>query len=373
MISLLRKKHQITRPSIRKEGTGANAASLLLLLLVAAQPVAQAEAAEGPVLVAANGGQWRRPGATTPAAKRQTPPAKKSVAVASDSKGKLKWRAVRPGTKQVVNRPAPAKAEVHTASPIDTEPAEGSIRQVAAQVEDDLETDPFDDDPTAPSGKAPSGKTPPRAIDPNKDDYETMPEPDQPGKPAGDTPDSLPDDSSIQPVPVPDDNGRLQSEIDQSLSECEMDFEELRNNRLTTWDKSKLGIKVAGTVGLDFPVECVFAKEEFAGRHWTELTYTWKASALCHKPLYFEEEHLERYGHEWGPYLQPVISGAHFFVTIPILPYKMGLEPPNECIYALGHYRPGNCAPYLIDPIPFSWRAALFEAGAWVGGVAIVP
>jgi hypothetical protein len=39
----------------------------------------------------------------------------------------------------------------------------------------------------------------------------------------------------------------------------------------------------------------------------------------------------------------------------------------------LGYYRPGSCAPYYLDPIPLSVRAALFEAGAWVGGVAIFP
>jgi hypothetical protein len=42
-------------------------------------------------------------------------------------------------------------------------------------------------------------------------------------------------------------------------------------------------------------------------------------------------------------------------------------------MYALGHYRPGNCAPYTIDPVPISLRGAAFEAGAWVGGVFIIP
>ena len=80
---------------------------------------------------------------------------------------------------------------------------------------------------------------------------------------------------------------------------------------------------------------------------------------------------LERYGHMAGPWLQPLASCADFFVTIPILPYEMGLEPPNECIYTLGYYRPGSCAPYLLDPLPLSVRASLFEAGAWVGGAFV--
>ena len=66
---------------------------------------------------------------------------------------------------------------------------------------------------------------------------------------------------------------------------------------------------------------------------------------LCHKPLYFEDVQLERYGHMAGPWVQPFVSCADFFLRIPILPYEMGLEPPNECIYALGYYRPGSCAP----------------------------
>jgi hypothetical protein len=100
---------------------------------------------------------------------------------------------------------------------------------------------------------------------------------------------------------------------------------------------------------------------------WPEITYTWKASTLCHKPLYFEQVQLERYGHSWPRCLQPVMSGAHFFSSVAILPYKMGLETPNECIYALGHYRPGSCAPYYIEALPFTWRAAAFQTGAVTG------
>ena len=33
----------------------------------------------------------------------------------------------------------------------------------------------------------------------------------------------------------------------------------------------------------------------------------------------------------------------------------------------------GRLSPYMIDPLPLSVRGALFEAGAWVGGVAIFP
>jgi hypothetical protein len=123
----------------------------------------------------------------------------------------------------------------------------------------------------------------------------------------------------------------------------------------------------------ELPHDCPLGNEVFQKRQFSPITYTWTASGLCHKPLYFEDVQLERYGHMAGPWLQPIASGAHFFATIPLLPYKMGLEPPNECIYSLGYYRPGNCAPYMFDPIPLSARGALFEGGAWVGGFFLFP
>ncbi len=108
-------------------------------------------------------------------------------------------------------------------------------------------------------------------------------------------------------------------------------------------------------------------------RNWVPSTYAWTASALCHKPLYFEEVQLERYGHTAGPLKQPLISGAHFFLNIVALPYKMGINPPLECQYPLGYYRPGDCAPWHIPPVPLSLRGAAAEVGVWVGGIFIIP
>ena len=123
----------------------------------------------------------------------------------------------------------------------------------------------------------------------------------------------------------------------------------------------------------ELPKECPIERETYQPRDFAMTTFTWKASSLCHKPLYFEDVHLERYGHSWGPYLQPLVSGAHFFATVPILPYKMGMYPPHECMYTLGYYRPGSCAPYMLDPIPLSVRGGLAEAGAVLGGVYLIP
>jgi hypothetical protein len=162
----------------------------------------------------------------------------------------------------------------------------------------------------------------------------------------------------------------IEEERQKSADACEQGFEDLREK---TIDKLDIGIAVDGEMGSDFPYECTLELAWHEGRCWEQTTYMWKASALCHKPLYFEDEQLERYGHSFAPCFQPFVSGAHFFCTLPVLPYCMGVEPPCECIYALGHYRPGNCAPYMCNPIPLSPRGAVFQAGAVTGVSAILP
>ncbi len=121
------------------------------------------------------------------------------------------------------------------------------------------------------------------------------------------------------------------------------------------------------------PTECRLPDVDYKPRNWLPIQMSWKASNLCHKPLYFEEVNLERYGHTAGPFAQPVVSTAHFFVNIAVLPYKMGIHPPNECQYALGYYRPGNCAPWIIPPVPLSLRGALFQTAAVGAGIGLIP
>lgn len=116
------------------------------------------------------------------------------------------------------------------------------------------------------------------------------------------------------------------------------------------------------------PELCSVGNQGSATRNWVPQTFTWHASSLCHKPLFFENIQLERYGHTHGPFSQPVHSVAHFFVSLVSVPYQSAMTPANECQYALGFYRPGNCAPWLKDPIPFSLdgtrRQALITTGA---------
>ncbi len=121
------------------------------------------------------------------------------------------------------------------------------------------------------------------------------------------------------------------------------------------------------------PGRCGTGYEPFEERSFIPTQFQWTASGLCHKPAYFEQPQLERYGHSVGPVLQPLISSARFFTDIAILPYKMGIHPPNECQYSLGYIRPGNCAPYMVQPFPWSLRGAAVQAGVVTGAAALVP
>lgn len=137
-------------------------------------------------------------------------------------------------------------------------------------------------------------------------------------------------------------------------------------------DLSDLDLAYIGDVW-NIPLKCGTGNERYDGRAFIPSTVQWKAPGHCHKPLYFEQTQLERYGHDAGPVVQPLLSTAHFFANIAVLPYKAGIHPPNECQYSLGYYRPGNCAPYMVQPIPLSLKGALSQAGFVVGASALIP
>lgn len=106
---------------------------------------------------------------------------------------------------------------------------------------------------------------------------------------------------------------------------------------------------------------------------WPQRTVCWTASCLRHRPLYFEEVNLERHGYSYCCRAQPLISAAHFFATIPALPYKMTVDCPRDCVYTLGHYRPGSCAPWHGERLPCDCRAGAVEAATIVGLIFLIP
>ena len=143
--------------------------------------------------------------------------------------------------------------------------------------------------------------------------------------------------------------------------------QELPLNRLSEADRAY----IAENWGL--PSECLLEQTSPKPRNWAMTTMTWKASNLCHTPLYFEDVNLERYGHTHGPILEPLVQSAHFFGNVLVLPYKMGVHSPHECQYPLGYYRPGNCAPWIRQPVPISAKGALTQAVTMTGLFWLVP
>jgi hypothetical protein len=134
----------------------------------------------------------------------------------------------------------------------------------------------------------------------------------------------------------------------------------------------------SGRYPVDLSTEIPAAAGENAGvgalrQPWSASRLEWAAAELVHQPLYFDDEPLERYGQSVCPLVQPVCSAARFFGTLPILPYKVGLDHPYDCVSTLGYYRIGTCAPCTHQTLPFSWKGALLEGGTWVGLIFLLP
>ncbi len=82
---------------------------------------------------------------------------------------------------------------------------------------------------------------------------------------------------------------------------------------------------------------------------------------------------LERHGQTRRPLVQPLASGARFFLTAPVLPYAMVVDRPCQVRSTLGHFRPGSGAPLLLQRPPLQADAGVVEAGTWVGLIFLIP
>ena len=259
---------------------------------------------------------------------------------------------------------------------LETKAAAGQVRRIAGhdsnhqQVVQTAATepkiDPFGDDDT-PAAKTPAAKSSAkRDGTPFKRAAQAGV---QPGRANGPN-DPFPGDQPLGQKPA-EPPGRL-GPFDEPLTQAPRRGPEPCPSPRDLKPLNQISNKIDAEPG-EFPAECGLGNESFDPRQWSMTTYTWKATGLCHKPLYFEDVQLERYGNTCSPLLQPIISGAHFFATSAILPYKMGLEAPCECIYPLGTYRPGSCAPFYFGPLPISARGALYQTGAVLGLVFLIP
>ena len=111
----------------------------------------------------------------------------------------------------------------------------------------------------------------------------------------------------------------------------------------------------------------------FRGGDFSHTDFHWAASNLRHRPLYFEDAMLERHGQAYCPYVQPFASGARFFLTVPILPYTMTVNPPYPATSTLGYFRAGSAAPILFQRPPMQCDAGVVEAAIWMGLILLIP
>lgn len=152
----------------------------------------------------------------------------------------------------------------------------------------------------------------------------------------------------------------------------------------------ELGIGIGqpnGPSPTDFATPCwdqINSSGPYVGRCWPTFTYQWDSTCLCYQPLYFEEVNAERYGYICNDYcgcccspqncLQSACSAAHFFGTVPCLPYCLVAECPTECVYTLGHYRPGTCGvPWQRNYPSCKPVAAAGTAGIYTGLIFAIP
>jgi hypothetical protein len=105
---------------------------------------------------------------------------------------------------------------------------------------------------------------------------------------------------------------------------------------------------------------------------WQPQPYGWAAPNFYHRPLYYEDANLERYGLHYGR-IQPVRSAAHFFVSTVFIPFQTGVYHPCEHCYTLGHDRPGSCNPAYFSDYPITARAIIHQSLSTVGAVFILP
>lgn len=198
-----------------------------------------------------------------------------------------------------------------------------------------------------------------------------------------DTPLEVATPMPLSPTSILNDRGKLSSKSNEFFKKLTpTDRELLYDGRLPdefgigrTYDYVIDGEKItppeniAGKIFSQEPIE----NYAYGYHHdWYPMVAAWEAPAFYHRPLYFEEVNLERYGNQ-HMHLQPVYSAAHFFANTLALPYKMGVNAPCERIYTLGHYRPGDCNPHDRHGLPFSWRGIIYTGAVYSGIGAAFP
>jgi hypothetical protein len=126
--------------------------------------------------------------------------------------------------------------------------------------------------------------------------------------------------------------------------------------------------ETSGIFSEEVPVD--YVSPEYCGK--PPAAFYRRMSSFRHHPLYFEEVNLERYGYSFG-ILQPAASAAHFFGTIPALPYKMAVCPPCSCRSTCRYPESGRHVPPQCTCPPLRLDAGIVEAGVVAGMVLLIP
>jgi hypothetical protein len=95
-------------------------------------------------------------------------------------------------------------------------------------------------------------------------------------------------------------------------------------------------------------------------RQYPVTTLMYKSANVHHRPLYFEQRSLERYGHHVGNAFQPFLAVGNFYVDLLALPYSIGKSPPWQLQNDEG------LPPAGVPVLPFTGYAPVWDRdGVW--------
>jgi hypothetical protein len=201
----------------------------------------------------------------------------------------------------------------------------------------------------------------------NRGGFATAQDTGQPSQPGNET-------SEVESVPA-EDIPLPENRLDRPMSELTIQIEPSPSAAQTADDDQYPLVNLAAEY---FRSLQAGERALAMGLHRGVRPFYWAAPGFYHRPLYFEQINVERYGHHvcCGPCsdcAQSAVSAAHFFASVPLLPYKMGADPCCERQYTLGHYRPGSCNPHQWHFVRPTDDGLACEAMMITGLIFLIP
>jgi hypothetical protein len=96
-------------------------------------------------------------------------------------------------------------------------------------------------------------------------------------------------------------------------------------------------------------------------RQWPQMVELVQPCYVYHGRLTFEQINSERYGWSLGV-IQPLVSGAHFYADVAMLPYHMAEDPCRYGDTSAGKCLPGDPVPLYLYPPHWSLTGLVAEA-----------